>query len=246
VSAETHGQSGSGYRKRRLRRALAEMVGNHKYSRPALNGLDTKLEPILTAAINNRPGFFIEAGANDGFEQSNTYYLARKKRWRGLLIEPLPDLAEHCERIRPESRVVRCALGPHEAQGTSVTIHRAGLMSTVEGALGDTSRQQDHLQRAKGLQPGAITGDIEVPVRSLSSIIDEHAPDQPIDLLSLDVEGYEPQALAGLDLDRHAPRFICIEANDPEAIDAMLREHYDLIDELSHHDRLYRLRDDQG
>lgn len=246
MSAPAHGQAGRGYRKRRLRRALAEMVGNHKYSRPALNELDTKLEPILTAATNGRPGFFIEAGANDGFEQSNTYYLARKRGWRGLLIEPLPDLADHCERIRTESEVIRCALGPAEAEGNTVTIHRAGLMSTVEGALGEVSRQQEHLERAKSLQPGAITGNISVPVRALSSIIDEHAPNQTIDLLSLDVEGFEPQALEGLDLERHAPRFICVEANDPDAIDELLRNHYDLSEVLSHHDRLYRLRGDVG
>ena len=43
--------------------------------KPALNGLDNKLEGYL----NYKNGFFIEAGANDGYSQSNTNYLEKKK-----------------------------------------------------------------------------------------------------------------------------------------------------------------------
>ena len=38
-----------------------------------------------------RDGFFIEAGAHDGVEASNTLYLEKKMGWRGLLVEPNPD-----------------------------------------------------------------------------------------------------------------------------------------------------------
>ena len=36
-------------------------------------------------------GFFIEAGAHDGVEASNTLYLEKKMGWKGLLVEPNPD-----------------------------------------------------------------------------------------------------------------------------------------------------------
>ncbi len=231
------GGVGRAYRKRRLRRALLEALGHYRYSTPALHDLDRKLAAHTRERLGGRSGFFIEAGANDGFDQSNTYFLARKHRWTGLLIEPVPELADHCRRIRPESTVVNAALGPPGDEGITLTLHRAGLMSTIDGALGP--RQEEHLARAKGLQPGADTGDIAVPVRTLSSIIDQHAPGREIDLLSLDVEGFEPQALAGLDLDRHAPLLICVEANDPDAIDSALANRYEPLARLSHHDRLY-------
>ncbi len=233
---------GRQYRKRKTKRAIFELLGNYRYSMPGLNGLDEKLEAHITKHLNGRAGFFIEAGANDGFAQSNTYYYARRHKWRGLLIEPIPELADHCRKIRPESTVVCCALGPMQADGSTITLHRAGLMSTVDGALGDQSRQEEHIERAVGLQPGIATGAIEVPVRMLSSIIDEHRPNEPIDLLSLDIEGFEAPALEGLDLTRHRPRFICIEANDPDAVSAILDEHYDLREQLTHHDRLYEAK----
>ena len=50
----------------------------------ALNELDKKIEKYL----NYKDGFFIEMGANDGINQSNTVFLERKYNWHGMLIEP--------------------------------------------------------------------------------------------------------------------------------------------------------------
>src|ERR1700686_1931252 len=69
-------------RQRKLRFA-AEARGDDRLSRPALHELDVKLNGV----IERDSGFFIEAGAHDGFTQSNTYYLERFRGWRGLLVE---------------------------------------------------------------------------------------------------------------------------------------------------------------
>ena len=237
---------GRDYRRKQKKRAFYELIGNYKHSTPGLNELDTKLASYITARLPAKKRFFIEAGANDGFSQSNTYYLARRYAWRGILIEPIPELATHCQKIRKDSVVVNCALGSRADQGSAIQIHRAGLMSTVEGALGDHDKQRAHLTRAVEIQPGIATGVIDAPVRSLSSIIEEHQPNGHIDLLSLDVEGYEVQALSGLDMSKHRPTFICVEANDPDAISQALDDHYTLVAELSYHDRLYQSKDSLG
>ena len=193
---------GASHAKRRLKRKLYETFRNDHYSRPELHGLDTKLEPDITN-ISMRGGFFAEAVANEGYAQSNTYYFVNKHRWSGLLIELLSELAAHS---RPESTVIESAL--------------------------DHERQDAFFQCAQQLKPHTIGASTEVEVRSLGSVINKHAPNRAIDLLSLDVEGFEPQALAGLDPAQQQPRFISDEANDPDAIDAMLGEHYDLLDTL--------------
>ena len=85
---------------------------------------------------------------------------------------------------------------------------------------------------------------IRVPARTLSSVIDEvGAP--PVDLLSLDVEGYESEVLAGLDFDRHAPRYILAEVDMRSArehVERILRERYHAVDTFSPHDVLYELQ----
>lgn len=60
------------------RRTGHERCGSDLFSRPALHELDRKLEKFL----DFDGGFFVEAGANDGFAQSNTYYFERFRRWR--------------------------------------------------------------------------------------------------------------------------------------------------------------------
>ena len=87
---------------------------------------------------------------------------------------------------------------------------------------------------------------LHVPARTLSAVIDEVSLRQPIDLLSLDIEGGEAAALRGLDFRRHAPRFICVEARDEAAINAVLEPRYRLAEVLTdlgtHRDLLYALR----
>ena len=51
----------------------------------ALNKLDKK----ILKYINFYDGYFIECGANDGVDQSNTWYFEKYLNWHGLLIEPL-------------------------------------------------------------------------------------------------------------------------------------------------------------
>lgn len=226
----------------RARRAMFEGLGSTRYSRPALHELDRKLERHL----DFEGGFFIEAGANDGYAQSNTYYFERWRRWSGILVEPIPALAAQCRRERRRSTVVQAALVDPRFGADEIEIRFAGLMSVAAGAFGDAARRQRHIEI--GLQQRDVPGtySVRVPALTLSAIIAAHAPGREIDLLCLDVEGAELTALAGLDLGCHAPRFICVEARKPAAVAALLGERYGQIEVLSdngeHQDLLFRRR----
>ena len=54
---------------------------------------------------------------------------------------------------------------------------------------------------------------IELPVTTVSEILDEYSPDIFPDLLSVDVEGLDLEVLASIDYKRSAPKLICVEAN---------------------------------
>lgn len=194
----------------------------------------------LEAIIGRQNGFFVEAGAHDGFTQSNTYWLETFRGWRGLLVEPVPELAAQARKARPGATVVECALGDAEHDGELLNMEFGGLMSVVAGA-------RDPSWTTVGTLDG--WGDrytFGVVARTLSSILDEiDAPE--IDLLSLDVEGFEAPVLRGLDLVRHAPRYVLVEihsrADDLPPVETVLDARYSVHGWLSDWDLLFVRRD---
>jgi hypothetical protein len=183
-------------------------------------------------------GFFVEAGANDGITQSNTYYFEKMRNWRGLLVEPIPELAASCRRNR-RSPVIEAALVGPDFAATEIQMQFAGLMSVSEGAFGDAEQRQRHLEIGLTQDRAGRTYVVRVPALTLSTLIASHAAGREIDLLSL-------TALSGLDLTRHAPRFVCVEAREPLAVGALLDARYEqlavLSDNGTHQDLLFRRR----
>ncbi len=215
----------------RIRRKVFEALGSSRYSRLALDRLDSKLEQYL----DFDGGYFVEAGANDGLDQSNTYYLERFRGWTGLLIEGIPELAERCRKNRPRAVIESAALVADAGAQKTVEIHYAGLMSAVAGAMGGADATAAHVQRGLTAQEIARTYTVRVPARTLTELLMQHRPTGEIDLLSLDVEGMEAAVLRGLDLQRFAPRFLCIEVRDLAEIAAALGTRYRLREVLVEH-----------
>jgi FkbM family methyltransferase len=228
-------------RRRRAARRAAEAAGDQRLSRPALYEIDRKLERHLAGTVG---GFFVEAGANDGFEQSNTYHLERFHGWSGLLVEPVPHLHREAVLERPGARVVHAALCGPEDEGRTFTLTYGGLMTVVSGSRGSDADDTAYVSEAFAL--GLETPmQVSAPARTLSSLLSEM--DAPVvDLMSLDLEGYEAQALTGLDLDRHAPRYLLLEVRDDEhgdAVAAVLGDRYRVEERLTHHDVLFARAD---
>jgi hypothetical protein len=61
-------------------------------------------------------GFFIEAGAFDGYHYSVTYPF-EAVGWNGLLVEAAPEPAERCARLRRYSKVHHNVLARRGAGG---------------------------------------------------------------------------------------------------------------------------------
>lgn len=222
------------------RRQAFETLGSDRYSHPALDGLDRK----LAAYLPHRGGVFVEVGAFDGYWQSNTYWFERFRDWTGVLIEPIPQLADLARQERPRSQIFEVALVGPEFPEPSVRMRFGGTMSILLSDPGQIDRALAHAERGAAIAE-ARSYDIEVPTSTLSEVLDRAGLPQ-VDIMSLDVEGHEVEVLQGLDIARHAPRYILVEILDEETgkapIYELLEPRYEFVDRLSVRDHLFRRR----
>jgi FkbM family methyltransferase len=142
-----------------------------------------------------RTGFFVEVGANDPERWSQTFHLERLG-WTGVLIEPQPDLAAQL-RERRSAQVYAVACSAPENAGTSMTLYMAGGHSSFDPML-----------KVASVRPH---GTVDVPLRTLDSILAEAGAPSPIDFLAVDVEGHEIEVLRGFDFSRWRPRLVFLE-----------------------------------
>jgi FkbM family methyltransferase len=144
-------------------------------------------------------GVAVEVGANDGVHGSTTLTF-EKKGWQCILVEPTPQLVEAIRKVRT-ARVFPCAAS--DKQGTA-TFHVA--------SGGHLAHSLSSLSANEVQKQGVTLQPIEVPLRRLDDILAE-ANLSPIDFITIDVEGHEPAALAGLTLSRWKPGIVLIENN---------------------------------
>jgi len=152
-------------------------------------------EPLKHAFFaDTERGFFVEVGANQPREFSQTFDL-EQRGWTGVLIEPQPELAEALRKQR-SAKVFAEACSSRRNSGSRLPLYLAGSQSSFDRDL-----------RLAMVKP---YGAIEVPARTLDEILAEAGATR-IDFLSIDTEGYELDVLDGFDLARWRPRLILIE-----------------------------------
>ncbi len=154
---------------------------------------------------NKKNGFFVEVGANDPTHHgSQTWHLEQNLQWTGVLVEPIPHLAEKCREHRPKAKVFECAcVGKNDAQ--TITLF-------IPYDLEDTHEIYSRSAIGVNIDDGRFTQHkkIVVEARTLNSILKE-AEVKNIDLLSIDVEGAELEVLLGIDLNKYSPGLILLE-----------------------------------
>jgi FkbM family methyltransferase len=148
---------------------------------------------------DRRDGVFLDVGANHYRDESNTYYLETELGWSGVAVDALGEFAADYGRYRPRTRFVT-AFASDVSDGT------------IDFFVPDTNKlvassDVDFTRRMKS--PGVAR---QVSTATLTAILDA-AGIQRIDLLSMDIELSEPKALAGFDIDRFKPQFVCIEGH---------------------------------
>lgn len=203
-----------------------------------LNELDRQIEKHL----DFDGGYFVELGANDGRFQSNTLYYEQSRGWRGVLVEPSPDLCRRCRENRsPHDHIVNAACVSFGYAEKTVRLLYSNAMSVslnVETDIGDPAAHAELGRQFLG--PDETVFEFQAPARTLNSILLEANAPPRIDFLSLDVEGSEIEVLKGVDHEAFRFRYMLVECRDIARLSDYLGSlRYRLVEKFNEHDYLF-------
>ena len=155
------------------------------------------------------PRVVVDVGAR-GQERSNSFDLLKHFRWRGLLVEANPELAEQIRTAFAGLDIALeiCAASDYEGEAT----FHLGINDDV------SSRDSSY-----ALGWGDTRGEITVQVCRLPTLLERHAIPRDFDLLSLDIEGEDIKVLNDTVAAGWTPRWVIIEASN----DFVVRTLYD-------------------
>jgi FkbM family methyltransferase len=174
---------------------------------------------------DRKGGFFVDVGASHYRTRSTTHYLDVALGWHGIAIDPIREYAEDYARYRP--RTTYLAFFVSDTSDDDIDFY-----------LIKNNRRLSTGNRAIAEGYGRAYETRKVRTATLDDFLDAHGVKQ-IDLLKMDIEMWEPQALRGFAIDRFKPGLVVIEEHPP--VRAALRRYfadhgYVLVDKYTRRD----------
>jgi len=198
-------------------RALLDPHGRSGYAQ-------TGEDRIIASYVDpNRAGFYVDVGCHHPFRGSNTLSLY-SRGWRGVVVDGNPELIGLFRRIRPRDTAI-CAIVSNEERLATFTVAKQPELSTVSSEF-----ERDWIGES------GIKERIAVNTVRLQTIMEESGVPPNFDLLSIDVEGHDYEALTSFNIDAFRPRLIVIEMHgfqpghhsDDRIHDYLEQSHYRL------------------
>ena len=146
-------------------------------------------------------GFFVEFGATNGVQWSNSWLMEKHFGWKGLLAEPDRRWHDDLRANRDATIDTRCVSDVTGAQVEFVQAPRAANSSMAQYVP---------------LRRRIRSNSYKVETVSFNDFLTQHEAPKVIDYASLDTEGSENQIMEAFDFDRWQFRVISLEHNwDP-------------------------------
>jgi FkbM family methyltransferase len=160
---------------------------------------------VIFILRNRTGGYFVEFGATNGIELSNTYVLEKMLRWKGLLAEPARCWHEALSKNRSAIIDRRCVWDRSEATIDFLETKIAEL-STI-GEFRDRDGHKENRREGTSYPVETI---------ALNDLLAQHHAPEHIDYLSIDTEGSELQILEAFNFEKYAVDIITVEHNFAE------------------------------
>jgi FkbM family methyltransferase len=157
---------------------------------------------VLHSLNWKKGGYFLEFGATNGVDLSNTYLLEKDFGWKGILAEPAKVWHEDLRANRTASIDFDCVWSK-SGELLNFTVAPEAEYSTISSF---TQKDAHASSRRKG-------ENYSVNTISLNDLLSRHGAPSKIDYLSIDTEGSELEILEAFNFDQYAISVITCEHN---------------------------------
>jgi FkbM family methyltransferase len=156
---------------------------------------------VLRKLNHKREGYFVEVGACHPIKLSNTYRLEHDFNWKGLLVEPNPELVTELRKFRTAA-VIPCAV--------SNSLNSVNLIIATNPEFSKIANKK--IKNSHGLFES--TGkSVTVDAWKLEDLFEQNKVPSDFDVLTIDIEGNELEALKSNDWLRWKPKLVLVEHN---------------------------------
>jgi len=163
-------------------------------------------------------GFFVEFGATDGIDCSNTYYMEKQLGWQGILAEPGRCWHKQLEINRSAYITHKCVWSEDKTILRFRETTDAGFST-----LDFISYADRHKDRRK------LANIYEVETITLTNLLKTYNAPVVIDYMSIDTEGSELDILRSLNFNEYRPLVVTVEHNyraDRQSIFEFMSAHH--------------------
>lgn len=191
-----------------IRKQLNKLLRRYGYEINEVN----RFEELLISQYEKSPDFFfVQVGANDGIKFDDLYGFTSKKQCSGIVIEPLGVYFEKLKQNyagHPNITAVNLAIHASKKRAEIHYPDPGRSNELPEWAQGIGSLDKEHHKKSK--TPSEYITTEEVNCIHLMDLLAEHQVEK-IDLLQVDVEGYDAEVIRMIDFKKVQPALIKYE-----------------------------------
>ncbi len=147
------------------------------------------------------PRLFIDIGCNHPMIHSNSYFFEVNHGYKVLAVDALQEAHELWRTHRPNAEFVECAVGANNGELSFEVVEGDDIDSMFSSVSGASQKK---------ILTAVTTRTVKV--RRIEDILAERGI-QRVGILSMDIEGYELQALQGIDFSQFVSYVVIVENN---------------------------------
>ena len=159
---------------------------------------------VLSETKYKRGGYFVEFGATNGIDLSNTYLLETEFSWKGILAEPANVWRLKLHENRPNAFISTQCIWSHSNSLLTFNETDYPEISTLD-IFSNNDRHINTRQAGKKY---------EVQTISLNDLLRKYQAPKYIDYLSIDTEGSEYEILSAFNFSEYTIGIITVEHNN--------------------------------